>query len=66
MDAIPALFAAPLNNLMMKKYNVFGVEMDSLEEMRFSKYRDNNGIAMNTLSKEQRFDISKKWLINYI
>ena len=50
----------------MKKTDVYGVKMTSLEEMRFSKYRENNGaIAMNTISKKERFDIAKNWLVNY-
>lgn len=49
----------------MKKTDVYGVKMTSLEEMRFSKHLDNKGIAMNTFYKEQRAEIAKKWLNNY-
>ena len=50
----------------MKTEYIFGVKMTSLQEMRFSKYRENNGaIAMNTISKKERFDIAKNWLVNY-
>ena len=43
-------------------YNVYGVKMTSLEEMRFSKYLDNERIAMNTFHKQERMNIAKKWL----
>lgn len=46
----------------MKKLDVYGVEMTSLQEMKFSKYIENNRIAMNTYYKEQRKQIAKKWL----
>ena len=42
----------------MKTYNVYGVEMTSLEEMRFSKHLDNERIAMNTFYKEERKKIN--------
>lgn len=48
----------------MIKYNVYGVEMTSLEEIKFSKYRENNGIAMNTYYKDDRKNIAKYWLNN--
>lgn len=65
MDTIPALLATPLNIFIMKKLNVFGIEMTSLQEMRFSKYLENNRIAMNTYYKEQRTQITKKWFDEY-
>jgi len=46
----------------MKTEYIFGVKMTSLQEMRFSKYLDNNGIAMNTLSKEKRKEVAEKCL----
>ena len=49
----------------MKKLDVFGVKMTSLQEMKFSKYLENNRIAMNTFYKEQRTEIAKKWLNDY-
>lgn len=49
----------------MKTYNVYGVEMTSLEEMRFSKYLDNKRIAMNTFYKEERKKIAEDWLNEY-
>ena len=49
----------------MKTYNVYGVEMTSLEEMRFSKHLDNERIAMNTFYKEERKKIAEDWLNEY-
>jgi hypothetical protein len=49
---------------MAKKKIVYGVEMTSLEEMQFAKYRDNKGIAMNTLTKTERFELTKNWIEN--
>jgi hypothetical protein len=49
----------------MKTYNVYGVEMTSLEEMRFSKYLDNEKIAMNTFYKDERKKIAENWLNEY-
>ena len=48
----------------MKKQIVFGVEMTSFEEMIFSKYLSNNGIAMNTLLPEMRTEVTREWLKN--
>lgn len=45
----------------MKNYDVYGIKMTSLEQMAFSKYLDNNRIAMNTFEKEERKEIAKKW-----
>jgi hypothetical protein len=50
---------------MAKNKMVYGVEMTSLEEMHFAKYRDNKGIAMNTKTKEERYSIAKYWLNNH-
>lgn len=46
---------------MEKTKPVYGVEMTSLEEMRFAKYIANDGIAMNTKTKEERYLIAKEW-----
>lgn len=45
--------------------NVYGVKMTSLQEMRFSKYLDNNKIAMNTFLKGERYNIANNWLLEY-
>jgi hypothetical protein len=50
----------------MKKLDVFGVKMTSLQEMKFSKYLDNNRIAMNTYYKEQRTEIAQEWIDSYL
>jgi hypothetical protein len=47
---------------MAKKKTVYGVEMTSLQEMQFAKYRDNKGIAMNTLTEIERFELTKNWV----
>lgn len=49
----------------MKKIDVFGIKMTSLQEMRFSRHLENNRIAMNTIYKNERTEIAKKWLENY-
>lgn len=46
----------------MKKVTVYGVEMTSIQEIMFSKYRDNKGIAMNTLRPEERKKKAQDWL----
>ena len=46
----------------MKKQIVFGVEMTSFEEMIFSKYLSNAGIAMNTFLPQKRTEITEDWL----
>ena len=46
---------------MKKTKLVYGVEMTSLEEMPFAKYRDSKGIAMNTLTEAERFELTKNW-----
>ena len=50
---------------MKEYYDVFGIKMTSLEQMRFSKYLENNRIAMNTYHKSQRNNIAEKWLLDY-
>ncbi len=49
---------------MEKKTEVYGVTMTSLEEMKFDKYRDSNGIAMNTKTEQERKTITENWLSN--
>lgn len=46
----------------MKKTLVYGVELTSLQEMKFSKWRDNNHIAMNTRTAPERTAIVQNWL----
>ncbi len=46
----------------MKTQNVYGVEMTELENMIFSKWVSNNGIAMNTKTIEERRKITSDWL----
>jgi len=41
--------------------NEYGVEMTSFESMLFQKYLSNNGISMNTKSKEERKQIALEW-----
>ena len=45
-----------------KSVEVYGIEMTSLQEIMFSKYLSNNGIAMNTKTKEERTKIVLEWL----
>ncbi|MEC7753823.1 MAG: hypothetical protein VYB44_07320 [Bacteroidota bacterium] len=47
---------------MGKKETVYGVEMTSIEEMQFAKFRNNKGIAMNTLTQAERTELVKSWL----
>lgn len=49
-------------NKQMKKYNVYGVEMTSFQEMVFCKYLVNQGIAMNTKTKHERYLITENWI----
>lgn len=46
-----------------EKVNVHGVLMTSLQEMQFSKYVANKGIAMNTKTASERFDLVVDWLL---
>ena len=46
----------------MKTYDVFGVKMTSLEQMRFSKYLEHYRIAMNTIYKIERQQIAQNWI----
>lgn len=45
-----------------KTVDVYGVQMTSVEEMIFSKYRNNQGIAMNTKTEQERKQIALAWL----
>lgn len=49
----------------MKKLNVYGVELTELENMMFSKWVSNEGIAMNTKTEEERMQITSDWLNTY-
>lgn len=46
----------------MKKLDVYGVEMTELENMMFSKWISNEGIAMNTKTEIERKEIALNWL----
>ena len=46
----------------MRRYNVFGIKLTSLQNMWFSKYLDNEGIAMNTLQPKERTEVVENWL----
>lgn len=50
----------------IKTVNVYGLKMSSLEEMMFSKYIRNNGIAMNTKTKDERLAIALEWLGSFL
>lgn len=46
----------------MKTVNVYGVEMTSIQEMKYSQFLNKGDTpAMNTLTKEERFEVTKKW-----
>lgn len=45
-----------------KTVEVYGVKLTSMQEMQFSKYLSNKGIAMNTLQPKERTNIVKTWL----
>lgn len=49
----------------MKKLNVYGVDLTELENMMFSKYISNEGIAMNTKNQEERKLTTLNWLTEY-
>ena len=46
----------------MKKVMVFGVEMSDMERMKFDKYINNKGIAMNTFLEKDRTKLAGDWL----
>jgi len=50
----------------MKDIILYGIRMTSLEEMLFSKWlNDVSGIAMNTLEKEERTEVARRWIEEY-
>ena len=49
-------------NLLLKKVNVYGVEMTPIQEMKFSQFLQRPETkAMNTLTKKERYELVKKW-----
>lgn len=49
----------------MKKSNYYGVEMTSIQEMKFNQYIQRPEVpSMNTLTKEERFELASTWLEN--
>lgn len=49
----------------MKTTNCYGVELTSIQEMKLSQYLQRPEVpAMNTLIKEERFELTKNWLTN--
>lgn len=46
----------------MKTQLVYGVLMTSLENMMFSKWMNNNNVAMNTHTEAERTEIAQAWL----
>lgn len=46
----------------MKKVNVYGVEMTSIQEMMFAKFREQKGVSMNTLNSSQRTQLAEEFL----
>ncbi|SED22171.1 Antirestriction protein ArdC [Tenacibaculum sp. MAR_2009_124] len=59
---MPESVLIPIKPTKVKEY---GVEMSEIEGMRFAKYIDNKGIAMNTLYDKERTKIAKNWLQTY-
>ena len=49
---------------MKTNKTVYGIEMTSWQEILFAKYRKDNQIAMNTLTKEERTELTENWLKN--
>lgn len=45
-----------------KLINVYGVAMNALQEMKFSKHLSQSGISMNTLTPTQRTSVVLDWL----
>lgn len=46
----------------MKIVNIYGVEMTPIQEIKFSQFLNKGDApAMNTLTKEERFEFTKKW-----
>lgn len=50
----------------IKTVDVYGLKMSSLEEMMFSKYIRENGIAMNTKTADERLAIALDWLEKFL
>lgn len=49
----------------IKKVDCYGVEMTTIENFKFSVFlTDPINPAMNTLTKEERFNFAKEWLTN--
>lgn len=49
----------------MKTTNYYGVELTSIQGMKFNQYLQRPEVpAMNTLTKEERFELTKNWLTN--
>ena len=49
----------------MKKVNVYGVEMTSIQQTKFSQFLNKGDVpAMNTLTEKERTELTKKWLNN--
>jgi hypothetical protein len=49
----------------IKTVRVFGVELTPIQEMKFSQFLQRpNAIAMNTLTRLQRYELTKQWLNN--
>jgi len=47
----------------IKTVTVYGVEMTSIQEMKFSQYLNKGDVpAMNTLTKEERHNFTNDWL----
>jgi len=46
----------------MKYVDVYGVKLTPIENMKFSKYCSNNGLAMNTKTVDERKELVIKWL----
>ena len=50
----------------MKTVNVHGIKMSVSEEMAFSKYVNNNNIAMNTKNADERLAFVLDWLEKHL
>lgn len=51
---------------MSKIVIVFGVELTTIEEMKFQKYRNDNEVpAFNTITARERTEIVKCWRDKY-
>jgi hypothetical protein len=52
----------PIKMITHKHTDVYGVKMTPIQEMEFLKYIANKGIAMNTLTKDERKQLVSEWL----